>query len=188
MSIPGDRLSLNPPELLAGRQLRLRRSRVHDAAALFVIAHDPEVMRYVDWPAQMAQGEAWAFLDASAQRWRDGSEFHWMIESLDAAGVLGCIACRPRGHAVDFGVLLSRTAWGHGHATEAAGLLVGWLKTRPAVHRLWALTDAEHHRAGAMLGRVGLQREGLLRRATVRPNLSPLPRDSVVWGLARDDF
>ena len=188
MTIPGDRPPLNPPEQLSGRQVRLRRSQAQDAAALFAIAHDPEVMRYVDWPAQMALGEAWAFLDASARRWRDGGEHHWMIESADGAAVLGCIACRPRAHAVDCGLLLARAAWGYGHATEAAGLLIDWLKTKPPVQRIWALTDVDHHRAGALLDRVGLRREGLLRRATVRPNLSPLPRDSEVWGLARDDF
>jgi RimJ/RimL family protein N-acetyltransferase len=145
-------------------------------------------MRFVDWPQQLALGEAWAFLDAAALRWREGSEFHWMIESADGGRPFGCIACRPRGHAVDFGFLLRADAWHRGHATEAARLLVDWLKSRPAIHRIWALVDAQNARGAAVLQRAGLKREGLLRRATLRPNLQNEPRDSEIWGLARDEF
>jgi RimJ/RimL family protein N-acetyltransferase len=179
---------VHPPERLPGPRVALRRSTTRDAAALFNAAHDPEVMRYLDWPAQMAQGEAWAFLDASAQRWREGSEYHWMIDTTAAAQPVGCIACRPRGHAVDFGVFLARSAWGNAYATEATRLLIGWLKGRAAIHRIWASADADNERAVALLERVGLRREGLLRRATVRPNLDSQPRDSVIYGLSRDDF
>lgn len=181
--------ALRPPEVLTGPRVRLRRSTVHDAAALFAIAHDPRVMRYVDWPLQLALGEAWAFLDAAALRWCEGREFHWMIESSEAGSPpLGCIACRPRGHAVDFGILLRPDAWRHGYATEAARLLVGWLARQPSIHRIWALVDAENRRGAAVLQRAGLRREGLLRCATLRPNLAREPRDSEVWGLGRNDF
>lgn len=179
---------LPAPDRLPGRRVSLRRSTTGDAAALFDAAHDAQVMRYLDWPAQMALGEAWAFLDASAQRWRDGSEYHWMVETASDAQPVGCIACRPRGHAVDFGVLLARAAWGHGYATEAAQLLTTWLQGHRGIHRIWAGVDTHNARAIALLERVGLRREGLLRRATVRPNLDRLPRDSLIYGLCRDDF
>lgn len=166
----------------------LRRSGPADAPALFAAAHDAQVMRYMDWPAQMAQGEAWAFLDAAGQRWRDGSEYHWMIEREGDALALGCIACRPRGSTVELGFFLQRSAWGHGHATAAVSLLVGWLKTRSRVWRIAASLDADNARAAAVLERAGLRREGLLRAATVRPNLGLEPRDTLVYGLGRSDF
>jgi RimJ/RimL family protein N-acetyltransferase len=179
---------LNPPECLDGERVRLRRSTTHDAPALFEAAHDPGVMRFMDWPAQVAQGEAWAFLDASAKRWDDGSEYHWMIEDVETGAALGCIACRPRGHAVDFGYFLAARAWGKGYATEAALLLVGWLKSRHAIQRIWAMTDAMNRRSAAVLERAGLRREGLLRMATLRPNIGGAPRDTLLYALCRDDF
>lgn len=180
---------LNPPGVMEGKRVRLRRSVTHDAPALFAMAHDTQVMRYMDWPLQLAQGEAWAFLDASAKRWADGSEYHWMIEDSAATSVLGCIACRPQGHAVDFGFFLAAQAWGKGFATEAAQALVGWLKGRPQVQRIWATTDALNPRSAAVLERVGLRREGFLRMATQRPNVgSAVPRDTLIYGLCRDDF
>lgn len=184
--LPGGAAPLAPPELLTGERVRLRRSTLRDAPALFALAHDEQVMRYLDWPRQLAQGEAFAFLDAAALRWRDGGEYHWMIEDRDGSAVHGCIACRPRAFAVDFGLLLARSSWGRGLGTEAATLLLGWLRSRPPVHRIWALIDAEHERAARLLDRVGLRREGRLRRATLRPNLDPaVPRDSAVWAAVR---
>lgn len=183
---------LNPPERLAGAGVVLRRSVPADAPALFAAAHDAQVMRYMDWPAQMAQGEAWAFLDAAGPRWREGSEFHWMIEPVLEPGAdaspLGCMACRPKGTAVDLGFFLQRAAWGHGHATAALSLLVGWLKTRPRVWRIAASVDVDNVRAAAVLERAGLRREGLLKAATPRPNIGPEPRDTLVYGLGRGDF
>lgn len=179
---------LNPPERLAGARVVLRRSAPADAPALFAAAHDPQVMRYMDWPAQVAQGEAWAFLDAAGPRWREGSEFHWMIECDGEAWPVGCIACRPKGTTADLGFFLQRGAWGHGHATAAVSLLVGWLKTRPRVWRIAASLDAENLRAAAVLERAGLRREGLLRAATPRPNIGPEPRDTLVYGLGRNEF
>jgi RimJ/RimL family protein N-acetyltransferase len=179
---------LSPPERLQGGRVRLRRSTTHDAPALFEAAHDPRVMRFMDWPAQVAQGEAWAFLDASAKRWEDGSEYHWMIEEITTNAAVGCIACRPRGHTVDFGCFLVARAWGKGYATEAALSLVGWLKSRPEIQRIWATTDALNARSVAVLERAGLRREGLLRLATLRPNIGGAPRDTLLYALCRDDF
>ena len=180
--------TLDPPERLAASGVALRRSGNADASALFAAAHDAEVMRYMDWPAQVAQGEAWAFLDAAAQRWRQGTEYHWMIEA-DADGLpIGCMACRPRATTVELSFFLQRRAWGRGCASSALSLLVAWLKGRSRVWRIAASVDAENTRAVAVLERAGLRREGLLRAATVRPNLGPDPRDTLVYGLGRRDF
>lgn len=180
--------TLDPPERLARPGMGLRRSGTADAPALFAAAHDAEVMRYMDWPVQLAQGEAWAFLDAAGQRWRAGGEYHWMIEVEGAAMPIGCIACRPKAATAELSFFLQRRAWGHGHATTALSLLVAWLKGRSRIWRIAASIDAENLRAAAVLERAGLRREGLLRAATVRPNLGPDPRDTLVYGLARSEF
>lgn len=178
----------DPPERFAGGGVVLRRSGPADAPALFAAAHDVQVMRYMDWPAQMAQGEAWAFLDAVGPRWAEGTEFHWMIEREGEASALGCIACRPKAGTAELSFFLQRSAWGRGHATAALALLMGWLKARSRVWRIAASLDVDNARAAAVLERAGLRREGLLRAATVRPNLGPQPRDTLVYGLGRGDF
>jgi RimJ/RimL family protein N-acetyltransferase len=154
---------------------------------MFHAAHDPEVMRYMDWPIQLAQGEAWAFLNAAGQRWRDDQEYHWMVVPDDAEPI-GCISCRPKAFSVEVSLFLMREAWGRGRGTTALRALVGWLIGRPSVWRIAATLDAQNAPAAAMCEAAGLLREGLMRRATVRPNIGPEPRDSCVYGLGRDDF
>ena len=180
---------LQVPVLIEGARLRLRRSTPADAEATFAIARDPEVMRYIEWPAPQHLADTQAFFDGCAARWHTGAEYHWMIELKADGTVMGCVSCRIKGHAADFGYFLSRAHWGRGHATEAAGLLVGWLRRQESVVRIWASSDADNSASAAVLRKLGLQQEGLLRRATVRPNIGPstgpklntMPRDTALY-------
>lgn len=176
---------LKPPTTLVGAQVRLRRSTPADAQAVFDAAADPAVMRYLEWPAHRSVEDARVYLEGCAQRWASGAEHHWVIEGRAGGPLLGCIAARPKGHAVDIGYFLARPAWGRGVATEATGLLVGWLQRQPAVLRIWATTDVDNTRSARVLERVGLQREGVLRMATYRPQLGGLPRDTALYAWCR---
>ena len=178
---------LTAPAVIEGVRLRLRRSVPGDAAAVFSAAANPEVMKYMDWPAHRTQADVQEFLEGCATRWTNGTEFHWMIEEKQTNASVGCLACRPKGHAADFGYFLARTHWGKGIAQEAAMLLVSWLKRQPEVLRVWATTDAENHRSARVLEKAGLRLEGNLRMATIRPNIGPIPRDTCLYAWVRGD-
>ena len=171
---------LQVPVLIEGARLRLRRSTPADAAATYPIARDPEVMRYMEWPAPQCLADTQAFFDGCAARWQSGAEYHWMIE-LKADAAVGCIGCRMKGHAANFGYFLARASWGQGYATAAAGLLVNWLRRQDGIVRIGATTDADNSASAAVLHKMGLQHEGLMRRATVRPNIGPAPRDTALF-------
>ncbi|MEK8034450.1 GNAT family N-acetyltransferase [Ideonella sp. DXS29W] len=169
------------PEVIVGAQWRLRRSTVADAQAVFDVAHDPEVMRYMDWPAHRSVADARAYLEGVAGRWVAGSEYHWVIEPRSGGPLVGCIATRVQGHAADFGYFVARAAWGQGVATAAGRLLVDWLERQPSVLRIWATTDADNLASARVLEKLGLQKEGVLRLATWRPNLGGRPRDTAIY-------
>ena len=177
------------PVLIEGVRLRLRRSTPADAAATFDMAGDPEVMRYMEWPAPQRLADTQDFFDGCAARWHSGAEYHWMIELKAGATVncIGCIGCRIKGHAADFGYFLARAQWGQGYATEAAGLLVNWLRRQGSIVRIGATTDADNSASAAVLQKVGLQREGLMRKATVRPNIGPAPRDTALFASVKTE-
>jgi [ribosomal protein S5]-alanine N-acetyltransferase len=179
---------LNPPESIVGAQVRLRKSTAADANAVFLAAADPEVMRFMEWPAHKSVADAEAYMSGCAARWAAGAEYHWVIEGRAGGPLLGCIACRVRGHAADFGYFLGKSAWDRGIATEAALLLVAWLQRQPSILRIWATTDSENVRSARVLERLGMQREGVLRMATYRPNIGGLlPRDTAVYALCKSD-
>ncbi len=174
-----------PPVLIEGVRLRLRRSTPDDAPSSFHAAAHAEVMRYMDWPAHRSEADARAYLQGCQVRWEAGTEFHWVIVDKRSGAPIGSISCRISGHAADFGYLLARDAWGQGLGTEAAALLVGWLRRQPEILRIWATTDSENVRSLRVLHKLGLQPEGVLRMATWRPQLGGLPRDTAVLAWVR---
>ena len=175
------------PVLIEGLRLRLRRSTPADAAAVYRMGQDAEVMRYMEWPANQNVDETRHYLEGCAARWDAGTEYHWMIEIKTAREAAGCISCRPRGHAADFGYFLARERWGQGYGGEAAALLVGWLRRQAGIVRIWATTDNENARSAAVLRKAGLQLEGVMRKATLRPNIGGPPRDTALYALVRKD-
>ena len=180
--------ALRAPVVIEGVRLRLRRSTPDDAAATYRVINHIEVMRYMDWPANGSVEESRRYLEGCAARWDAGTEFHWMIELKATGDVLGSISCRMHGHAADFGYLLAHEYWGHGYGSEAAALLVGWLRRQHSIVRIWATTDSENVRSAAVLRKAGLQLEGVMRKATLRPNIGDPPRDTALYALVRDDI
>ena len=175
------------PEMLTTERLTLRRPALTDAADVYAYAHDPEVTRYLVWPTHAEMGESIAFLEACGPRWEAGDEYCWAITITPEARVVGSIGCRVREYTADFGYVLHRTYWGCGYATEAAQAVVTWLRTLPGIYRIWATCDAENLASVRVLEKTGLSCEGRLRRSTVRPNLSPTPRDTLVFAWVRDE-
>jgi RimJ/RimL family protein N-acetyltransferase len=176
------------PVLIEGARVRLRQAVPADAAALFALVDDAEVMRHMDWPRARSVEDTRVHLVSVAQRWDAGTEHQYLILHKPEAQVVGSIAFRPHGHHADFGYVLGRRHWGQGLGTEAAQLVVQWLRRQAGIVRVWATCDADNARSAAVLQKAGLMFEGRLRRATVRPNLGPQARDTLMYAWVREDM
>src|SRR5215472_3276470 len=174
-----------PPETITTPLVVLRRAGPADGQALFQHARDPEVMRFMDWPMPSVPRETEAHLEDSVAEWEKGTEYQWIILERSTGECAGTIACRRKGHAADFGYFLGRQYWGRGLASEAGEAVVSWLAGQPEIQRIWATTDAENTRSRRLLERLGLQLEGVLRVATVRPNIGGPPRDTAIYARTR---
>lgn len=177
---------LNPPVLIEGVRVRLKRAVPDDAATLFALVDEAEVMQFMDWPRAASVAETRTHLEGAARRWDAGTEHQYLIVAKASGAAVGSISFRPHGHAVDFGYLMGRRFWSQGLGTEAATLLVGWLRRQAGVIRIWATCDADNTRSAAVLIRAGLQFEGRMRRATLRPNIGGGPRDTLLYAWVRD--
>ena len=93
------------------------------------------------------------------------------------------LSLRISGFAASLGYVLRRTAWGQGIMPEAAGRVTEWALAQPTIYRVWATCDYENRASARVLEKIGMQREGLMRRGVVHPNLSDEPRDC--WLYAR---
>jgi len=167
--------------VIALRTVRLRRPRLADAEAILEYGSDPEVARYADWPVRSDLASLRELLHDRAARWTSGAEYYWVITERERDGAIGGSCCRVTGDAAEVGFLVHRQFWGRGIATVACTAVVAWLWSVPTVRRVWATCDAENLASARVLEKVGLRHERTLLQATVRPNLSPEPRDTQVY-------
>jgi RimJ/RimL family protein N-acetyltransferase len=150
-----------------------------------MIASDPEVMRFMDWPMPIDASSTEAHLEGAYAAWDSGAEYQWVVLERHTGELVGTISFRPRGHAVDFGYFFARNYWGKGLAFDAASAVMSWFASRPEIVRIWATVDAENVRSRRLLERLGLQLEGVMRLASIRPNIGSLPRDTAIYAQTR---
>ncbi len=177
-----------PPTTFIGRGFALRRAGTSDAPAIYErYATDPEVCRYLAWRPHRDIGDTRAFLELCERRWESGLEWTWAIteSSEPATPAVGMLACRARGHHVDFGCVLAHRLWNRGITTAAVRTLVTWLEDNDEVRRIWATCDVENTASARVMEKVGMQREGILHRWMIHPNVSPDPRDCYVYARVR---
>jgi ribosomal-protein-alanine N-acetyltransferase len=176
------------PEVLTTERLVLRRPRLSDAAAIFAAyAQDSEVTKYLIWQPHREIKETTDFLVGCLARWESGEELTWGITQKDNDRVIGMVACRIRGHAVDIGYVLARQYWSRGYMTEAVRAVVEWAARLEPIFRIWAVCDTGNSASARVLEKVGMAREGVLRRWILHPNVSAEPRDCFVYSKVRGE-
>jgi len=176
---------VNPPATFETSRLRLRAPVVADAVAIFdACTQDAEVARYTTWSPHRSLDETRKFLEQYCEAgWKAGTVFSWLMTISEGGYAAGIIDSRLSTCRAEVGYVLARRYWGRGFMTEAAGAVVEWVIAQPEIHRVWATVDLENVASQRVLEKVGMVREGVLRRWVVFPNLGPVPRD--VWSFAR---
>lgn len=180
---------------LRSTRLLLRAPRPGDAAAVFAAwAQDAEVLRYMAWPAHRAQAETEALLAWEQARWFKRSACCWLLSSAaaDQPAAMGMVQLLPQrldgpAHHWRLGYLLARAHWGRGLMREAVQTVLNEAWSQKEVQRIDALCDVDNAASARLLKACGFEHEGLLRRFSILPNLSPLPRDVTVYAQVRDD-
>lgn len=175
---------MQPPEIIHTPRLLLRPAVPEDAAAIFhEYAQDPDVTRYLTWQPHKSIATTTALIDQLRVAWCEQSTYAWLITGQNSGQVLGMISLRPQQHRAEIGYVLARSAWGQGYMPEAARTLGDWVLAQPAIYRFWAVCDVENLASARVMEKIGMQREGLLRRYVLHPNISPEPRDA--WAYAK---
>jgi len=175
------------PEVIDTERLVLRRPKPDDAAAKYEYSRDLAVARYMDWVPHADLRDAVALVEDAAARWESGEEFSWVITVKPADLAVGSVGCHVRDHAAELGFVLARPYWGQGYATEAAMAVFAWAAGCEDLCRIWATCDVENTLSVRVLEKLGMVREGVLRRWAIRPNLAPgVPRDAFVYSWIRE--
>jgi RimJ/RimL family protein N-acetyltransferase len=177
---------MNPPEILKTSRLTLRPPVMVDAEAIFTeYAQDAEVAKYMIWRPHKNVEETRDFIRRCVKGWEEGASFPWIITLNEDGRLIGMIECRVNEYKMDMGYVLARSHWGRGYMPEAARPVVDWGLAQREIFRIWAVCDVENPGSARVMEKVGMQREGILRRWILHPNLGDEPRDVYCYSIVK---
>jgi len=172
------------PDAFQTPRLLFRPIGMLDAVSIFDnYAQDPEVSRYLTWRphAGLQQTEAYVQSCLQATTYRT----YVLVRRTDDE-VIGSFDLRNTGPArLGYGYVLACPYWGKGLMTEALAEVVGWALRQPSIWRIGDVVDAENLASARVMEKAGLEREGLLRRWGMHPNMGDAPRDCFSYSKVR---
>ena len=177
---PFDTLALDTP------RLHLRPLAAADAAALYRMHADPQVMRYWSTPPWAGIEQAEAMIDTDREALPAGRHLRLALTLRGADDVLvgtgSLFSFHEPSRRAEIGYVLAREVWGRGLMHEALTALVGFAFETLNLNRLEADVDPRNAASAKSLARLGFVQEGLLReRWIVGDEVS----DTALFGLLR---
>jgi RimJ/RimL family protein N-acetyltransferase len=179
---------MRPPEIIETERLLLRKPRMDDALAVFDgWAKYPEVTRFLTWHPHERIEQTEALMKRSIEGWDGDTNFRYLMEIKESELLAGMIELRleKEPFKVSFGYTGAYAQWGKGYMTEASRACIQWAFQQPAVYRVYATVDVENIPSQHVLEKSGMQREGILRRESLHPNISPEPRDCYIYAVVK---
>jgi RimJ/RimL family protein N-acetyltransferase len=148
---------------LSGGRVCLRRWRDEDREAFAAVNADPRVMEF--FRGRLSRRESDAMVDGIEKHFGEYGFGLWAIEVPGVAafiGFAGLSHARFSAHftpCVEVGWRLAHEHWGHGYATEAAGLALGHGFGTLALPEIVSYTSATNQRSRAVMERLGMHRD-----------------------------
>lgn len=154
----------DPPVLqLRTPRLLMRQWGEADNAPFAALNADPEVMAHFPWTLTADESRALAYRYA-ARLEVDGYGI-WAVEVLESGAFIGFVGlARPTWESAftpctEIGWRLSREAWGHGYATEAARAALQVAFTHVDLDEVVSFTAVGNLRSRAVIERLSMRRD-----------------------------
>ena len=154
---------MNDHVTLSSGRICLRRWRDDDREAFAAMNSDQRVMEFL--PSRLSRAESDALVDRIQKHFSEHGFGVWAIEVLNLTPFIGFAGLTiPRFSAhftpcVEVGWRLAFEHWGHGYATEAARLALGYGFGTLALSEIMSFAAVTNHRSRAVMGRLGMRRD-----------------------------
>ncbi|GAA3697721.1 GNAT family N-acetyltransferase [Nonomuraea antimicrobica] len=141
----------------------MRRWLDSDRAPFAALNADPEAMRY--FPSLLTREQSDALVDRIEREFEVHGYGLWALEERAGGRFIGFTGLAvqtfdaPFLPAVEIGWRLSRGAWGHGYATEAARRAVTYAFEEVGLDALISMTAVGNTRSRAVMERLGMTRD-----------------------------
>lgn len=169
-------------------RLRLRPFTPADAPTVKRLAGEREIAATtinIPYPYEDGMAESW--IAGHADLWQRGAGVVCAVETREHCRLVGASGLRIEAdhRRAELGYWVGRQWWGRGYATEAARALVAFAFDRLGLQRIFARHFASNPASGRVLQKIGMRREGVLRRHVIKWGRF---EDLVMCGLLADEF
>ncbi|WP_026517956.1 GNAT family N-acetyltransferase [Butyrivibrio sp. MC2021] len=151
--------------------LILRQFTIEDAHDMFSNwASDPEVTKYLTWPAHQDEAFTKTLLSEWIENYQDGTYFNWAMELKDTSAVIGNISVvhlDEKIEGAEIGYCMSRACWGKELMPEALKAVMNFLFDEVGLNLVAAYHDSRNPKSGRVMDKAGMKYEGTLRAAAI---------------------
>jgi len=174
------------PEKIETDRLILRKPRIEDAPFIFErYAQDSEVTRYLIWKPHKHVSETEDFIKRCIDVWEQKTNFPYVLTLKEKDEPVGMLEVHAKWFKLEVGYVLARSFWGKGYMTESLNAVIVWTFNHPDIFRVQAICDVENIGSARVMEKAGMEREGLLRRYVLHPNISNEPRDAYLYAIVK---
>ncbi|MBQ8200889.1 MAG: GNAT family N-acetyltransferase [Clostridia bacterium] len=152
---------------LKTRRLTLRPFCTDDAHDMFTNwASDPEVTRFLMWPAHESIAVSEAVLADWIPHYNEPDYYHWAI-TLDghAIGSMAVVNHDDLAQKAHIGYCIGKAWWHMGIMTEALQAVMDFLFDKVGYQRIESRHDPRNPHSGAVMRKCGMHYEGTLRQS-----------------------
>jgi ribosomal-protein-alanine N-acetyltransferase len=180
--------SFYPFPTLTTQRLILRQPRTEDAADLFLLRSDPEVMRYIPRPLAQSVEDVVSLIQMINDFTQKGERINWAMEwkeTGEVIGLLGYVNIKPEHQRAEVGYSLARTWHRKGIMREALREVVRYGFEEMNMHSIEAVLDEENTPSARLLEDAGFVQEARFREDFLWQGIF---RNSLHYGLLRTEW
>ena len=169
-------------------RLILRRLTAEDAADVYIMRSDPEVMRYIPRPIATCVDDAVALIQLLNDRADTNEGYNWAMEWKETGkviGIIGYVHLKPDHFRAEIGYSLTRSMHRRGIMREALLRMIQYGFEAMNLHSIEAIIDEENVPSGALLEAVGFRKEARFVEDFCYNNEF---RNSIHYGLLRKEY
>ena len=155
-------------QTIESERLVLRRFTLDDAEAMYRNwARDPEVTKFLTWPAHANVGITRAVLEAWISSYQREDYYQWAIilkeNGDEPIGSISAVEQRDDISMVHIGYCLGRAWWRQGIMSEALRNVMDFFFDRVGANRVESRHDPNNPHSGMVMKKCGMRYEGTMR-------------------------
>jgi RimJ/RimL family protein N-acetyltransferase len=168
-------------------RLLIRKPILNDAQEVFEkFAKCADATKYLTWTSHSHKDETEKLNKEGITHWDNGECFPFTICLKDSEEIIGMLEASISDYKAEFGYVLAKAYWKKGYMSEALEPIKEALLQSDNIYRVWAVCDLENYGSKRVMEKIGMNYEGILKKWTLHPNVSRIPRDCFVYSIVKE--